>query len=113
MICRKIQISYLKNLFPNQPYPYQRFERKLQLGQLGKYKWRFTIDLKTVQRLLLKILKLQIQSLEKKYDKVDKNPIQEIFRLQPFDDIHFNQVYSTFGDRTAHKPTLYGLLDRR
>ena len=32
------------------------------------------------------------------------------FRLQPFDDIHFNQTYATFGDHSASKPVLYGLL---
>lgn len=32
------------------------------------------------------------------------------FALQPLSDIHFNNDYGTFGDRQAHKPTLYGLL---
>jgi putative ABC transport system permease protein len=32
------------------------------------------------------------------------------FRLQPLSDIHFNANYASFSLRTAHKPTLYGLL---
>ena len=51
----------------------------------------------------------RIQSFEAKYNIIDKNSLRT-YQLQPFDDIHFNSVYSTFGDHTAHKPTLYGLL---
>ena len=32
------------------------------------------------------------------------------FRLQPLADIHFNTNYAGFGQRTAHKSTLYSLL---
>ncbi len=32
------------------------------------------------------------------------------FALQPLSDIHFNNDYGSFIHRTAHKPTLYGLL---
>jgi len=53
----------------------------------------------------------QLQSLEKKYDKENNNPgSTRNFRLQPFDDIHFNADYDPFGGNTAHKPVLYGLL---
>jgi putative ABC transport system permease protein len=52
-----------------------------------------------------------IQSLDKKYDKDNTNPnSKRYYRLQPFDDIHFNQTYATFGDHSASKPILYGLL---
>ncbi len=30
--------------------------------------------------------------------------------LQPLNDLHFNDKYDIFGERRAHKPTLYGLL---
>lgn len=30
--------------------------------------------------------------------------------LQPLSELHFNSDYDTFGQRQAHKPTLYGLL---
>jgi putative ABC transport system permease protein len=33
-----------------------------------------------------------------------------LLRLQPLSDIHFNTNYQSIGLRTAHKPTLYGLL---
>jgi len=32
------------------------------------------------------------------------------FKLQPLNDIHFNQKFQAIGQRTGHKPTLYGLL---
>ncbi len=32
------------------------------------------------------------------------------FHLQPLSDVHFNTSYAGFGERIAHKPTLYGLL---
>jgi putative ABC transport system permease protein len=52
-----------------------------------------------------------IQALELKYDKGNYNAhATRTFRLQPFDDIHFNAAYGSFGDHTASKPTLYGLL---
>jgi putative ABC transport system permease protein len=52
-----------------------------------------------------------IQSLEIKHDNENTHPnSKRYFRLQPFDDIHFNHVYATFGDRSASKPVLYGLL---
>ena len=54
----------------------------------------------------------QLKSLLKKYNKNankdDKNTM--VFRLQPLSDMHFNTDYAGFGQRTAHKPTLYGLL---
>jgi putative ABC transport system permease protein len=52
----------------------------------------------------------QINRIEKKYDKSTRTSSTTIYRLQPLDDIHFSQIYTTFGDRSAHKPTLYGLL---
>src|SRR5690606_6143810 len=30
--------------------------------------------------------------------------------IQPLKDIHFSALYDNFGKRSAHKPTLYGLL---
>ena len=56
-----------------------------------------------------KNIETQIQSFEAKYSVIDKNSLRT-YRLQPFEDIHFNALYSGFGDRTAHRPTLYGLL---
>jgi len=51
-----------------------------------------------------------LQLLEKKYDKENTNPnSKRYFRLQPFDDIHFNPVYATFGNHSASKPVLFGL----
>jgi len=54
----------------------------------------------------------QLKSLLGKYNKDankdDKNTMD--FRLQPLSDMHFNTTYASFDQRTAHKPTIYGLL---
>lgn len=50
----------------------------------------------------------QIAAIHKKNAK---NAYLEMsYLLQPFDDIHFNSDYNAYGDRQAHRPTLYGLL---
>jgi putative ABC transport system permease protein len=88
-------------------------------GMKGNYKWDRWGSVNGGSQLLVrlsenvspKMVEAGIQSLEKKYDKDNTNPnSKRYFRLQPFDDIHFNQVYATFGDRSASKPVLYGLL---
>lgn len=53
----------------------------------------------------------QVNGLYKKYKKADPDDHSTTaYALQPFSDIHFNNTYYSFGERTAHKPTLYGLL---
>lgn len=53
----------------------------------------------------------QINGLYKKNKKVDPDDHSTTaFSLQPLNDVHFNTTYSSFGERTAHLPTLYGLL---
>ncbi len=53
----------------------------------------------------------QLQKLMKKYNPSDQKaadyPIK--LRLQPMQDVHFNQSYIGFNQRIAHRPTLYGL----
>jgi putative ABC transport system permease protein len=54
----------------------------------------------------------QLSTLFKKYnpnaEKDEANSIR--LKLQPLSDMHFNTNYQSIGMRTAHKPTLYGLL---
>ena len=54
----------------------------------------------------------QLNALLQKYSpgarKDAKNTMD--IRLQPLSDVHFNTDYASFGQRTAHAPTLYGLL---
>ena len=54
----------------------------------------------------------QLKRLVKKYrGEADKETMgTTVFRLQPLNDLHFNNIYGTFGDHIANKPTLYGLL---
>ena len=88
-------------------------------GLRGNYSWTQWGSLNGNDQLLIKLARTasaknvesQLQSIEKKYDKENTNPNStRTFRLQPFEDIHFNAVYGSFGDHTASKPTLYGLL---
>ncbi|RZK45753.1 MAG: FtsX-like permease family protein, partial [Pedobacter sp.] len=54
----------------------------------------------------------QLTGLITKYNK-DANrdaANTQAFKLQPLDDIHFNQKFPAVGQRLGHKPTLYGLL---
>jgi predicted permease len=53
----------------------------------------------------------QIAALSEKYSfKEPDDDSKSIFLLQPLNDIHFNTDYWTYENRTAHKPTLLGLL---
>jgi putative ABC transport system permease protein len=88
-------------------------------GLKGNYSWENWGSVNGGSQLLIRLsdnvstnnVESGLQSLEKKYDKENTNPnSKRYFRLQPFDDIHFNQIYATFGDRSASKPVLYGLL---
>ena len=88
-------------------------------GLKGNYSWERWGSVNGGSQLLIRLseqaspknIESGLQSLEKKYDKENTNPnSKRYFRLQPFDDIHFNPIYATFGDRSASKPVLYGLL---
>jgi putative ABC transport system permease protein len=88
-------------------------------GLKGHYSWESWGSVNGGSQLLIRLsenvspknIESGLQSLEKKYDTENTNPnSKRYFRLQPFDDIHFNPIYATFGDRSASKPVLYGLL---
>ncbi|HTL08277.1 MAG TPA: ABC transporter permease [Chitinophagaceae bacterium] len=53
----------------------------------------------------------KLQAIGQKYRKQEKDDHSKTsYHLQPLSDIHFNAQYGVYGDRQAHKPTLYGLL---
>ena len=88
-------------------------------GLKNNYRWSSWGSVNGGSQLLIRLsdrvspitVEAGLQLLEKKYDKENNNPnSKRYFRLQPFDDIHFNQTYATFGDHSASKPVLYGLL---
>jgi putative ABC transport system permease protein len=85
----------------------------------GNYGWEKWGSINGGSQLLIRLdaaaspknVESQIQLLDTKYGKKNSNPnSKRYFRLQPFADMHFNPVYASFGDHTAHKPVLYGLL---
>jgi putative ABC transport system permease protein len=56
-------------------------------------------------------IQYQIKQLIQKYSPgMITGDFKWSFRLQPLGDIHFNTVYADFGQRTAQKSVLYGLL---
>jgi len=57
-------------------------------------------------------IEAQLQDVVKKYNKDANKDANNTFgfHLQPLGDIHFNNLYTGFGQRLAHMPTLYGLL---
>lgn len=55
----------------------------------------------------------QLAALRNKHRQRDKDSGEKDdtrHLLQPLSELHFNSDYDTFGERQAHKPTLYGLL---
>ena len=57
-------------------------------------------------------IETQLKVLLAKYDKdANKDAANTLsFHLQPLNDVHFNHQYASVSGRTAHLPTLYGLL---
>ncbi len=57
-------------------------------------------------------IETQLKALLAKYDKdANKDAANTLsFHLQPLNDVHFNHLYASVGGRTAHLPTVYGLL---
>jgi putative ABC transport system permease protein len=110
----------VKELSHNTDFIFKEFISQATIpatGWKGNYGWNNWGNINGSSQLIIKLspnvspknIQSQIQSFEAKYNKIDKNSLRT-YQLQPFDDIHFNPIYSTFGDHTAHKPTLYGLL---
>ena len=112
----------VKELTQNTDFIFKEFFSVATIPASGlkeNYAWTHWGSLNGNYQLLIRLgptaspknIESQLQSIEKKYDKENTNPNStRTFRLQPFEDIHFNSVYGSFGDHTANKPTLYGLL---
>jgi putative ABC transport system permease protein len=111
----------IKDLNENSDFTFKTFislstlENKL-LDPEDKNEWGNT---NSASQLLVKLapgtspqkISKQANTLREKYKKPDpEDHSTTAYSLQPLSDIHFNTTYSSFGARTAHKPTLYGLL---
>ena len=86
------------------------------LGSDEKGDWGSTnsasqLVIKLSTRITPALATKQVNSLYAKHKKNDpEDHSTTAFTLQPFQDIHFNTTYSSFGERTAHLPVLYSLL---
>ncbi len=86
-------------------------------GLKRNYDWTNWSNISGGSQLLIKLsptasvknILSQLNAIAAKNDPDDK-ATKKNYLLQPLDDIHFSALYSNFGDHTAHKPTLYGLL---
>jgi putative ABC transport system permease protein len=91
------------------------FEQKLMSPE-DKNEWGNTTSssqllVKLTPGVSPQLIAKQANALREKYKKPDPDDHStSAFSLQPFNDIHFNNTYGSFSDRTAHLPTLYGLL---
>jgi hypothetical protein len=56
------------------------------------------------------VIDSQLVNLWKKHTGTPATDFSYGWHLQPLTDIHFNPLYSVMLGRTAHKPTLYGLM---
>jgi ABC-type antimicrobial peptide transport system permease subunit len=78
--------------------------------------WDFVNDgtqlfLKLKPNTSVKIVEAQLESILKKNDKGSNGySITTVYKLQPFNDLHFNGDYGAYSDHIANKPTMYGLL---
>lgn len=51
-----------------------------------------------------------ITELYNKNHKEEDSYNKTVYELQPLSNLHFEEGYGTYGEPTAHKPTLYGLM---
>jgi putative ABC transport system permease protein len=112
----------VENLLQNTDFIFKEFISQATIpasGLTANYSWNSWGSVNGGSQCLLKLepgvslkkVQAQLQSLLDKYDKkVNNDQTIRKFALQPFDDIHFNPLYSTFVGPTAYKPTLYGLM---
>lgn len=111
----------VKDLAENTDFKFKIFISKatLEHGMLTPEDQNEWGNTNSASQLLVKLspgtsktaIEKQVNNLYKKYKK--NNPDDHsttAYALQTLSDVHFNNDYHSFGDRTAHKPTLYGLL---
>src|SRR5579862_2463399 len=89
-------------------------------GLKGNYSWDEWGSVNSGSQLFLKLKRgISVANIESQLETIDKKNSKDPsgnskssrkFQLQALGDLHFNGKYGTFGDRIAHKPTLYGLL---
>ncbi len=112
----------VKDLKKNTDFIFKEFISQSTIpatGLVNNYSWTNWTNINGGSQLFVKLgthtsvnsVEAQLKKILNKYSKAsNENNNVTVYKLQPLDDIHFNSQYGTFGDHTANRPTLYGLL---
>ncbi|MFT3935258.1 MAG: ABC transporter permease [Chitinophagaceae bacterium] len=111
----------VKNLSQNSDFVFKEFISHVTIPSSGlktSYAWEQWGSSNDVSRMLVKLapgttkkdVDARLNQLVRKYQKDNDGAYSFTFHLQPFAEMHFDKVYGTFGDHSANKSTLYGLL---
>lgn len=111
----------VKDLAANTDLSYTTFVSRITLEKtsLQPRDWKNWSNTTDASQLLVQLspgttpgkVEKMANALLEKYNKKDKNDHStQAFKLQPLADLHFNADLGNYSGRTAHKPTLYGLL---
>jgi len=111
----------VKDLANNTDFTFNTFisRKTLETAALRPYDWNDWNSTDVSSQLLIKLspgatkaqMSSRLNQLLDKYHAPDPGSnVRNTLVLQPLSDLHFNSSYDNFGQRVAHKPTLYGLL---
>jgi putative ABC transport system permease protein len=111
----------VKDLDQNTDFTFNTFISKITLETtaLRPYDWDDWNSITASSQLFIKLspgskasqVKEQVMNVFKKYHNPNIYRNADVsFLLQPLSDLHFSTDFDNFGQRVAHKPTLYGLL---
>jgi putative ABC transport system permease protein len=118
---RTIVTGIVKDPDHNTDFTFNTFISKITLesNALRPYDWNIWNSINSASQLFIKLsagtspsqVSSQLQNIVEKYHPREPHKdVKHSYVLQPLSDLHFNSEYDNFGQRVAHKPSLYGLL---
>ena len=110
----------VKDIKQNTDFTFNVFvsRKTFEIKFLEPYDWNAWDNVSSETQIFLKLnegatkddIESKVNRLYKSHKAVNPQDRSETkFHLQPLADIHFSTHYDNFGQRLAHKPTLYGL----
>jgi len=112
----------VKNQPTNTDFVFKDFISQSTIPSSGlkrSYDWTEWSNVNSGTQLFLKLkpqasvknVEAQLEAILKKNDKEsNQGNSTMVYKLQPFNDLHFNSDYGVYSDHIANKPTMYGLL---